>query len=50
MVVRIAEGNLGFEVVEIEGGEDGLDDVHDAHELGLDLIGTAEDVGIVLRE
>ena len=28
VVVRIAEGDLGFEVVEIEGGEDGLDDVH----------------------
>ena len=50
VVVRVAKGYLRFIVLEVEGFEDDIDDLHDADELLLYLVLTAEDMGIVLRK
>ena len=47
-VLRVAQTYLRLKVVEMEDFEYGLDDVHHAQELVLNLFGAAEDVGIVL--
>ena len=50
MVVGVAERYLCFKVLEVKSLEDDFDDFHHADELFLHLVGTAEDVGIVLGE
>ena len=50
LVVRVTETNLGLEVIKLENFEHGLDDIHHAQELAFDLVGTAEDMGIVLSK
>ena len=50
LVVRVAKRNLRLDIVEIEYRENSLNYIHHAKELALDLIGTAEDVSIVLSE
>ena len=46
----VAEGNLSLIVLELQSLEDDEDDVHDAEEFLLYLVGTAEKVGVVLRK
>ena len=47
--VIAVSGNVG-QADELEGLEDVEDDVHHLEELVLDLVGSAVDVGVVLRE
>ena len=49
-VLGVAEGDLGSELVEIEGLEDVEDKVDDLLELLLELVRAAEKVSVVLRE
>ena len=49
MVVRIAQRNLSLEV-ESEGCEHDTNNIHNVQELLLNLVGTTEQVGIVLCE
>ena len=49
-VLWVAQGNLSLNVLEIEDGEHGLDDVHHTHELAFHLVGAAEDMGVILSE
>ena len=46
----VTKGDLSFEALEVQRLEDDEDDIHHLAELFLDLVGTAEEVGIVLRE
>ncbi len=50
LVFGVAERDLSLEVLEVESLEDVEDDVHHLEELVLDLVGSAEDVGVVLRK
>ena len=44
----VAQGNLGFVILEVECAENDEDNIHYAQELVFHLVGTAEDVGIIL--
>ena len=50
LVLRVAQRYLYFEVLEIESLKDIEDDIHHLEELTLDLLGGAEEVGIILRK
>ena len=50
LVVRVAQRNLRGELVEAQRLEDIEHDIDHLHEFILELVGTAEDVRIVLRE
>ncbi len=50
LIIGVAERNLCGVLSEVEGLEDVEDDVHNLLELLLDLVGTNEDVGVVLSK
>ncbi len=50
LMLWIAKRNLCFVVFELQSLEDVEDDVHHLEEFILDLVGSTEDMGVVLRE